>query len=250
MRYSNRFTILLLLASALAFSGCRTSHASPSPSSPSPAAARLANPSAAASSAPSPARPSKHPSRDSEFSVYHNPDYGVSFRYPRNYLLQEPEQNEPDAVADGSPFLLTQKELDSTQPGAIVVASVLIPDDAYPNTTFAHGHLQFIVNPQATAESCRAAVGSLDSGADGASGTITAQGIPFDWRLRHSADAGSRFVNAEYAGFSKGSCYEFFIEIADAADTEPDSAAKPADISKILRALEKIVLSFQIHAGN
>lgn len=251
MRYFNRPAALLLLAFALAFYGYRASHASPSPSHPSSAAASRANPFAAPSSAQSPRHSVRRPARDSELAVYYNPGYSISFRYPRNYLLQEPEpdQNEPDADAGSgdSPFPLPQQEPDTAQPDARLVATVLIPDDAYPNTTFARGHLQFLVNPRATTESCLAVVASPASAPHGASGTVTVQGVPFDWQLRRSADAESRFVSADYAGFSNGSCYVFRIEIVDTGSADPDAGIKPADISKILRPLEKIVLSFQIH---
>lgn len=211
MRHSKPSTALLLLVSAMAFSGCHTSHASSS-------AASLAKPSGAPSSAQSFAHRSKHSVGDSEFSVYHNPGYGISFRYPRNYLLlepklepkldpeQDPEQT-PEQASIGSvdsELLLTPQSLDSDQPGALLVATVLIPDDAYPNTSFASGHLQFVVNPRATAESCRALVAPPDSPLPAAPHELFLQDIHFYWRDRGSSTPSILFAGREYAGFSGG----------------------------------------------
>lgn len=264
MRHSKPSTALLLLVSAMAFSGCHTSHASSS-------AAFLAKPSGAPSSAQSFAHRSKHSVGDSEFSVYHNPGYGISFRYPRNYLLlepklepkldpeQDPEQT-PEQASIGSvdsELLLTPQSLDSDQPGALLVATVLIPDDAYPNTSFASGHLQFVVNPRATAESCRALVAPPDSPLPAAPHELFLQDIHFYWRDRGSSTPSILFAGREYAGFSGGACYEFFLQAAStpsAYSVLPTPGAvlptPPADLAKILRPLEKSVSSFQLRPAS
>src|SRR5258707_9596197 len=49
-----------------------------------------------------------HSAHEAFLSTYRNPEHGVSFRYPRNYLLQESSEEElPDA---GLPFLKLQEE--------------------------------------------------------------------------------------------------------------------------------------------
>src|SRR5437660_1059992 len=75
----------------------------------------------------------KRTRRELSISTYNNPAYGVSFRYPRNYGLEEGN------VQEHSYFLKRQEELSIEQPGATLIATVLIPEDAYPNTTFEHG---------------------------------------------------------------------------------------------------------------
>ena len=243
MRHSNPSIALLLFVSALAVSGCHSTHASSAASRPSPSAASPAKPSAAPSSAQSFAHPSKHPPRDSEFSVYHNPGFGISFRYPRNYLLQETAQDESD---DTDSALLTQQSLDSDQPGAFLVATVLIPGDAYPNTTFARGHLQFVVNPHATAESCRELVAPPDSLLPAAPDELLLQGILFHWRDRGSVAPGIISASREYAGFSGGACYEFFLQVVSTPAADALLPTPQADLGKILRPLEKTVSSFQL----
>ncbi|HYL84989.1 MAG TPA: hypothetical protein VE263_12200 [Candidatus Angelobacter sp.] len=243
--YSAAFLIILLYLlalSGLALTGCHSTQASvreaAAGSRHSPQAAS-ASPSAAPSSEATPYHASKHPPRDSEFAVYLNPDYGVSFRYPRNYALVE-------GADSGDPALLRfQQELAAAQPGAVLVATVVVPEDAYPNTSFRSGVLQLAVNPEVTPDACRALTLSADSGLSPTSGSTAIHGIPFDWRL--SSSIGGAYVeNVVYAGYSNEACYEFRMEITAFNYVEPDSGVKPADVPKILRGLEKIVASVQV----
>jgi len=245
-------TLIPIIAfSSLAFAGCHTTHASFHPnahsntaaSHPTPPAASSAKPSDAPSSEPIPPHPSKHPPRDSEFTVYHNLDYGVGFRYPRNYALEEgPDSDDPA-------FVQQQQELTASQPGAILVATVTVPEDAYPNTSFRSGVVQFVVNPAVTPDACRALTLSADSGLSPTSGSTAIHGILFDWRISSSTAAGAYVENVAYTGYSGGACYEFLIEITASNYVEPDSEERPADIAKILRPLEKIVSSFQVRGA-
>ena len=220
---------LLLILSAPWLSGCHTTHAHSSPSRPSAAQEQTATPPAA-----------KHPLRDSALSTYHNPTHGVSFRYPKNYLLDDysGSEDEPSRIE-------AWRGLNSRQPGALLVATVTIPPDAYPNTTFGSGSLQLAVHPNVTPEACR----SFAAPADDAYtlGSTTVQGVIFDWRQRGFAAAGTASLDRDYAGFSNGTCYEFFLEIVTGSNPELDPRIKDADEVKIMHALERIVSSLQIH---
>ena len=218
---------LLILSSAVWLSGCRSSQANPA----------QARQSLAKSQSPT-APPPKHAPRDSALSTYHNPDYGVSFRYPRNYLLEEDFDSEDPSI------LNAQQEIEARQPGSILIATVTIPPDAYPNTTFRSGTLQLVVNPTVAAEACQAYAAPEDEYFT--SGSRSIQGITFNWRERGSAAMGTGFLNRDYAGFSNGACYEFFLEIATGSNPDSDPHIKEADNPKIMRQLDKIVSSLQI----
>ncbi len=86
--------------------------------------------------------------RESGFSTYNVPEYGVTFHYPRNFALDE-------GAPEGVSGIRSREELEGEEPGAELVATVVVPDDAYPNTTFAGGSLQFAVNRYLTATGCR-----------------------------------------------------------------------------------------------
>lgn len=181
-------------------------------------------------------RASKPALREAAVSVYNNPEYGVSFRYPRNYALEE---GEPDG---GLPDIKSQEELEGEQPGATLLATVVIPEDAYPNTTFLDGSLQFAVNPSMTAESCRDLVLSRA----GDSGTTTIQRVLFAWEQDASATADTEVIERDYAGYAGGECYEFFVRVTVGEVANNDGSEKQADAEKIVRHLEKIASSLQM----
>jgi hypothetical protein len=237
MFHGKRSLTLVLLLIAIGVSGCRDTHAGLAPSRSSSAVAPSGKSSAAAQAHALIA--SRHSSRDSSIALYNNPSYGISFRFPRNYAVEE--QLEPD----DSSLVRKQQELATGQPGSVLVVSVLIPDDAYPNTTFLEGHLQFAINPRVTPPACRS-FAAPHSDWHGTAGKTIVQGIPFYWREQAAAEAGTARTLRDYAGFANGNCYEFFLEVASTANAINDGPSSRPDVMKVLRPLEKIVSSLQI----
>ena len=178
--------------------------------------------------------------REAFLSTYHNPEEGISFRYPRHYSLEEGD------VQERSFFLTKQEDLDMEQPGATLLATVLIPEDGYPNTTFEHGSLQLVVHEAGTEKSCRDANVLTSSG--NLPRTLTVRGIGFRWSEDESETGGTKVLERAYAGYARGTCYEFFLTVAAEEAPDPDGFKKPADTAKIMRQLERIVSSAQIFA--
>ncbi len=178
--------------------------------------------------------------REAFLSTYNNPEEGISFRYPRNYSLEEGD------VQERSFFLKRQEDLDIEQPGATLVATVLIPEDGYPNTTFEHGSLQLVINESVSQQGCRSTV-IAGSGVN-RSGTATVQGVVLFWNEQESETGGAKLLERTYAGYSRGTCYEFFLTLAAEEAPDPDGFKKTADTAKIMKQLEKIVSSAQISA--
>ena len=147
-------------------------------------------------------------------------------------------------MQESSFFLKRQEDLDSEQSRATLVATVLIPEDGYPNTTFEHGSLQLVTNGAGTEKDCREStlVGAYGNN----SRTMTIQGIVFRWSGQESETAGTKILERAYAGYSQGTCYEFLLTVAAEEAPDPDGFKKPADTAKIMRQLEKIVSSAQI----
>jgi len=189
-----------------------------------------------------PHRPKKEAGRDAFLSTYNNSDEGISFRYPRNYRLEDGE------VQEHSYFLKTQEELDVAQPGAELIATVLIPEDAYPNTTFEHGSLQLVIRDVDSATACRAE--SMPSHDLGLRRISSLGGIQFDSTQQENSVARASVRERVYAAFSGGRCYEFFAVLVADQSADPDGFVKPADTGKILRQLEKIVVTVHLGAGD
>jgi hypothetical protein len=240
--------LFILALGAIRLAGCHSTRAASTASSAKPSSASTAPPA-------KPGAASKHPPRDSVFALYHNPTYGVSFRFPRNYAIEEqlePDDSSPD---DSSPpaaaLVRKQQELAAAQPGSTLIVSVVIPGDAYPNTTFSEGFLQLAINPGVSQQTCRSfsapsAAPSSQPNWHGRTGITFVDSIPFYWREHDSAGSGTARTLREYAGFSGGACYEFFLEVASTANAANDAPSSRPDVMKVLRPLEKIVSSLQI----
>jgi len=215
--------------------------------------------------------------RDPIYAKYSDPDYGVSFRYPRNFALLDSADDDADSdrlltwqqAKEAGAGVRTAEELEADDPGATLLATIVVPEDAYPNTSFAGGSLQFAVNRYQTASSCRANLLARSGDAKSPSGTASGQGIAFAWIDTDSGDGNTEFYERDYAGFANGACYEFFarvgvapgpgvsaLQTVSAAGTGPDGVSPAVKIEesatyrapnerKLLAHLEKIVTSLQ-----
>jgi len=175
---------------------------------------------------------------ESFLSTYNNPEEGISFRYPRNYSLEEGE------IQERSFFLQRQEDLDGEQPGAKLLATVLIPEDGYPNTTFEHGSLQLAVNEAESEKGCLAVseVGITGSG----SRALTVQGVAFQWSGEETEIGGSKILQRKYAGYSQGTCYQFRLILAAEESPDPNGFTKNVDMVRIMKQLENVVASSRI----
>lgn len=180
--------------------------------------------------------------RESSVSTYASPEYGVTFRYPRNYPLDEGPLDEVTEDAGG---LRSQAELESEQPGAILVATIAVPEDSFPNTTFAGGSVQVAVNRYLPEGECQDYPVTRTGDAKAASGTITVDGVSFRWADSDQGEANTEYFERDYAGFANDRCYEFFVRVGVEAVGETDQL-KPVNQKKILAQMEKIVTSLQL----
>jgi hypothetical protein len=232
--------LLLLVVTGAGLAGCSSKSALPRKTKPAPS--------------PTQAAPTKQPehmakpaARESALSTYSNPEYGVAFRYPRNFALAQDGGSEEGAAEDSS-GVRSQEELVREEPGAVLVATLVVPDDAYPNTTFAGGSVQFAVNRYMAAGSCRQSLLSRLGDASGRSGAATIQGVEFAWIDNDEGDASTEFFERDYAGFTNGTCYEFFLRVGVAAAGDSQDGTRPPDDRKILGHMEKIVSSVEFES--
>jgi hypothetical protein len=234
-------------------------------------------------------RVAKATPHDSSFARYADAEHGVSFRYPRNFALLE--SGDADVDGDGQADsdrvisweqakeagagVRTAEELISDDPGAALLATIVVQDDAYPNTSFAGGSVQFAVNRYQTAGTCRSNLLARMGDVKAPSGTVAAQGISFAWVDIDAGDGSTEYFERDYAGFANEACYEFFIRVGvksgaatvgqtlqnvSAAGAAPDAGSSIAsnvtseesagsrrpDERKIIAHLEKIVASMQV----
>ena len=274
-RSSLAFLIITSLATALAVVGCSSKAAIRQEK------ARTLAASTTKATVASLAKPSEHfakpAPRDPAFAKYSDPDSGVSFRYPRNFALLDSTDDDADSdraiswqqAKEAGSGIRSANELNADDPGATLIATVVVPGDAYPNTSFAGGSLQLAINRYQTAGSCRANLLARQGDAKAPNGTVNAQVVSFAWIDTDTGDGSTEFYERDYAGFANDTCYEFFVRVgvgpapADRAlqnvstsinnsdsqlsVTDEESASYgPPNERKILAHLEKIVGSLQV----
>jgi hypothetical protein len=236
---------LFAVASIVGLGGCSSKAASPDKASPRRVPPENAPGSPAPSRTPEPA--AKLPARELAFATYSNPEYGLTVRYPRNFGLVE-AGDASEATLDDASGARSQEELQSAEPGAVLLATVTIPADAYPNTTFSGGSLQFVVNRYLTAGTCQSNLITRLGDSNGTTGTVVLHGVPFSWLNNDSGDGRSEFFERDYAGFANQACYEFFLRVGVGSASDAGPAAKPLDEKRRLGNLDKIVASSQFDA--
>jgi hypothetical protein len=101
-----------------------------------------------------------------------------------------------------------------------------------------------VINEGGTEKSCRDASVLMSGG--NVSRTLTARGIGFRWSEEGSETGGTKVLERAYAGYARGTCYEFFLTVAAEDAPDPDGFKKPADTARIMKQLEKIVSSAHI----
>src|SRR5271165_5380933 len=128
---------LALLGFLLALSACSKQASKPAPAaatSPTPATTNsAATPATAATTATetAPATPKKIRKQRPAIVTYNDPNYGVSFRYPRKYELAAGDKALP-AINGVDPL-----PMNFVEKGGIAVATVEVPRGMYPRTDFA-----------------------------------------------------------------------------------------------------------------
>ncbi len=235
---------LAALLELLAWHRSNVSHAAPTP--PMSAKLSVGSPSQpvpppAANSRPSAAERAHearkaHEAKTRALQLYTNPDYAISFSYPRSYIFKESSELAEEANA------LLQQRTDGS-PNQQLLARIELPDNLYPRTDFLAGYLSLSVNPTLTADQCGQAVGVEE---EGDLGTLVINGIPFR-SLQTSADAeGTRNSWREYAAFSGGVCYEIELGVVTLNDGSI-AAVKP---DRVFHRLDAILRTVKITHPN
>src|ERR1039457_3504622 len=92
--------------------------------------------------------------------TYSDPNYGVSFVYPRKFALVSGDKTQLDLAGDIVP-------MNFVQPGGVPVATVALPATLYPDTDFASGFFSLNVNRSLAEQECSHFAFADTSEADG-----------------------------------------------------------------------------------
>jgi hypothetical protein len=168
--------------------------------------------------------------------TYTNSSYGLSFRFPSNFLFDKLSSFGPAAQRNMKP---------GGDPGEILLAGVLIPP-GFAMATNATGILLLVgVNPKLSMEACAALVAPDDRSMEEEL-KLTVAGVVLTGRTEieknvspgHMDKYGRRFT-----GYSNGLCYEFEISFAliPLDQRSAPSGRIPTDTGRLFTEMETIV---------
>ena len=193
-----------------------------------------------ASVPPAPKPVHKRVQRKAPTATYSDPLNGISFRYPKSYILRTGEQTSGD---DGSKEVAP---MNFAQPGGMNVATIELPRSSYPGTDFTWASFNVNVNSQTTAEQCEvfgSAVGVVSDKQSSASRKAKIGGQEFS--VVENLGPDSKAPNTKYYHvFEHGNCYEFGMELAT-VDGSADGI-KPVNRAQVFRKLEQILATVKL----
>jgi hypothetical protein len=208
------------------------SPASITPNSLSPTAPAESQP-------PAPKKSARKSGKRRSFTVtYTNRTYGVSFQYPRSYILKTGDEAILHWTAS-EPVLMN-----FVQSGGLAVAAIEPPRGSYPATDFASAFLNVSVNPNLTSSQC--AQFAFPKPSDASVGPVspakvTVGGIDFDEMEDTTKQVDARY----YHVFTNALCYEFGLGLATAPDAAKEGVT-PVSSQEVLSKLEKILSTVKI----
>src|SRR5579872_1318619 len=182
---------------------------------------------------------------------------GVSFRYPRKYVLKAGDDSEQ--LASKEPIQMT-----FVQPGGIAVAAVAIPEGVYPKSDLASAMFDVGMNKSLTAEQCGTFLSAQSNAPRETDDNIPVATAPAatpapnvprpklmigDMELYSNetvVNVGSRKETSRYYHvFENDVCYEFALRVATTGET--DEGGKPVDQDEVFNRLGKILATVKIN---
>jgi hypothetical protein len=181
--------------------------------------------------------------RKAPIATYSDPSSGISFRYPKNYVLKTGDEPNLDLAGMGP------MKVNFVQPGGMTVAAIELPRTAFPGTDFSSGFFSVSLNSELSATQCGLFASSPSTQ------TENEPAAPMKAKI-----AGTEFSMVEdigggenhdprtryYHRFENGNCYEFGMGIG----TNDTSVAglKPVNREQVFRKLEQILATVKLQS--
>jgi len=177
--------------------------------------------------------------------TYADKTTGVSFEYPRRYMLKTGE--DADKLVTSIPL-----PMDFTQPGGTTLASLELPGSVYNGNDLAAAFFNVSANQSLTEEQCGSF--AVPGSSDPADPSIQAASEPSKLILGDMEMLGTETVSGEgtrqsdakyFHVYENGACFEFTLNVTTVA---PDSelALKHVDREKAFQQMERILASVKI----
>jgi hypothetical protein len=189
--------------------------------------------------APKPTK--KRVQRKAPTATFTEPAYGVSFKYPKSYLLKAGDDSQLDLAGLGT------VKTNFVQPGAVTVAAIELPRSSYPGTDFTAAYFGMSVNSTLSQEQCEQFAFPKSEHPESEPGSVSKVKI-----------AGTEYAMVEDLGgsdkqeshvkyfhhFENGNCYEFSMGLGTLDDTV--AGLKPVKRSLVFGRMEQILASVKL----
>jgi hypothetical protein len=183
----------------------------------------------------------KRVQRKAPTATYSDPINGISFRYPKNYVLKTGDEPNRDLAGTGP------VKVNFVQPGSVVLAAVELPHNAYPGTDFSSAFFNVSVNSQLSAEQCGqfAFPQSPNPEDESISATkVKVAGTEFDAIEDIGGGEHNDPRTRYFHRFENGNCYEFSMGLG--TNDASIAGLKPVNREQVFRKLEQILATVKL----
>jgi hypothetical protein len=188
---------------------------------------------------PKPAK--KRVQRTAPMTTYSEPNYGLSFRYPKNYILKANDEKQLDLAGLGP------VQTNFIQPGAVTVASLELPRASYPGTDFTAGFFSVSVNSAISKDQCEQFAFPKSEHPENEPGNVSRvkiAGAEYSM-VEDFGDSAKKEPHLKYFHhFENGSCYEFSMGLGTVDGNI--AGLKPVNRSLVFGKLEQILASVKL----
>jgi hypothetical protein len=175
-------------------------------------------------------------------ATFADPINGISFRYPKTYVLKTGNESSLDLAGMGP------LQMNFTQAGGSTVAAVELPKNSYPGTNFSSAFFGVAVNPELSETECSQFAFPITLHPENEPGTPSKAkigGNEFSMVEEFNSDKSEKDPNRKYYHrYENGNCYEFTMGVSTMASTSDD--VKPVNHQQVFKKLEQIMATVKI----
>jgi len=236
-----------MLGVLLVMSACSEQSAKPALVGVSSNPSTQTAPSAAAITAPAitavpVAAAKKSPRKRPANVTYTDANSGISFLYPRKFVLTSGNDALPQFAGLGAALM------NFVQPGGVAVATVEVPDGSYPGTDFASAFFNVNVNRSVSEQECAHFALADSHNVNG--GSIDSQKVKIgptemETTSNFSASPMTQTETQYFHRYENGDCYEYILSLGTAGYGIKDNA-EPVNRDVVFAKLEKILATVKI----
>jgi len=174
--------------------------------------------------------------------TYTDANSGVSFLYPRKFVLTSGDDARPQFAGMGDALM------NFVQPGGVTVATVVLPDGSYPGTDFASAFFNVNINRSVSEQECAHFALADSHNVNG--GSMDSQKVKIgstemETTSNFSASPMTQTETQYYHRYENGACYEYVLSLGTAGYGIKDGA-EPVNRDEIFAKLEKILATVKI----